>query len=177
MKLTTTIVECRTYAIVNHVDSDYAASIPKEAAESSPLRCSLSAGSLESRDKSYVIDVDLAENFEAACCGKHRRWRLVLVQILNGRLSLTFADLKTPMEGSEQYVGKTISFSDNVAFHVFVNRLGNVNPDEYVIEYFGVDLDGDRVASIEERRDAKYHALESIHLWNGKYYLESYCYN
>lgn len=176
MKLTTTVVECKAYSIVNHVDSDYLPSVSKAAAESTPLVCDLNAGILEMREKEYEVDEELIKGFDLACQGKHPRWKLVQVMIRGCYIVLAFADLCSPTAGGE-YKCQTISFQRPLTFTLYADRPGNAAPDVYTIEFYGYDLEGDRVASIQEKRNSIFHALDTIHCWNDRNYLNSYCYD
>ena len=87
MKLTTTVVECRSYSIVNHVDS-CVSSVSKAAAESAPLVCDLTAEALAEREKERTVEGDLIRCFAPACRGEHHRWKLVHILIGECRLTL-----------------------------------------------------------------------------------------
>lgn len=175
MKLKNTTVECSLYAIVNHESSDYLSGFSKETIECEPLRCSLCQEDLKYRDASRAINGHLLNVFEAACRGEDSRWKLMRVQIKGGRLSLAFADMYSQKQQGEYYEGEIIAFSHSyLVFHVFAKRPGSISQDEYTVEYFGTNER--RVASIEEYRESKYHALDSIEYVDGKYYLCSYCF-
>ena len=176
MKLTRTIVECTSYSIINHIDSDD--HVTSNALQCSPLRCSVVGD--EWKDAiCKVSDEALRRNFVTACSGNSSRWRLLRIRIHDGTLCFAFADLHAPERSRP--LERVVMFNKlTPSFYVTVERAAASEPDSYHIEYYGKEGDeisneGEfEIALIEEERNGQRYADESIFRRSDKYYLSSY---
>ncbi len=184
MRLMNLITECTDYAVMCHENFHGTTSISAaDLKESTPLRCNLPTSDLKLRNMAIEANKDLLKSFASACNGTDPRWKLLRVDIRNGKLHLAFAD--TLDKNSSQYPTEIIEFcAGELLFWVRAGSNGNSCSESYEFNFMGdMDMEKDElgrrhIATIVEDQKGKPSRYQYLYLYdNGKYYLDQEVYN
>ncbi len=183
MKIVNRTVECGWYEIANHIDAERDPNDPT-VLKCEPLWCRIDPEHLSKRDKTRKTNEDLLSSFESACLGENPRWRLVRIDITDeAHVQFIFGDAEAVVRTGNEKRYQCILFPKfDGTFSVRVHRPGSTIPDEYYFEFWNsdeFDEQGQRlVVNIEEERNGRWYALESINQHkDGKYYLTQHLYD
>ncbi len=188
MRLMNLITECTDYSVMSHENfCDTGNVYANDVEKSNPLKCNLRKDDLGLRNTATDTNEALLESFVSACAGNDPRWKLLRVDIRNGKLHLTFADTLTKNIGnhSAYYQTEVIEFcSGELLFSLCLDHKDGHHSEKYDFEYFGgMDTEIDEfgrkhIATIVEHYEGQPSRYQYLYFGSdGKYYLDQEVYN
>ncbi len=188
MRLMNLITECTDYSVMSHEEfSDVGNVYANVVEKANPLKCSLREEDLNLRNTAIDTNKALLKSFVSACAGTSPRWKLLRVDIRNGKLHLTFADTLTKIIGnhSAYYPTEVIEFcSGELLFSLCLEHEDGRPIERYDFEYFGgmdtgIDEFGRKhIATVVEDYEGRPSRYQYLYLGcDGRYYLDQEIYN